>query len=162
MSHLEIGLVDTLTTGTVGPQGQRVFYLQATAEGQTFTLRLEKTQVLAMAEHLANLLEDLPEIQVQDWTSAPDLIEPVEEIWRVGVMGAMYDSNSDEIVVMAEEVNEDPDSADAATATFRLARAITLAFIERAHEVVDAGRPPCQWCNRPLNYGEDGFCICWN
>ena len=63
---------------------------------------------------------------------------------------------------MAEEANEDPDSADAATATFRLARAITLAFIERAHEVVDAGRPPCQWCNRPLNYGEDGFCICWN
>ena len=77
-------------------------------------------------------------------------------------MGAMYDNGSDNIVVMAEEIVEDPDLENAATATFLLGRAQTLAFIERAREVIEAGRPPCQWCGRPLNHGEDGFCPCWN
>lgn len=158
----EIGQVDTFTTGTVGPKGQRTFFLQATVDGTVVSLKLEKQQVQAMAEHLENLLADLPEIDAQDWTSAPALVEPVEAKWTVGAMGAMYDNGSDSIVVMAEEVVEDPDVESAATATFLLRRAQTLAFIERAHEIVEAGRPPCPWCGRPLNHGEDGFCPCWN
>lgn len=162
MGNLDIGLVDAFTTGTVGPKGQRVFYLQAAVKGTMISLRLEKQQVMAMAEHLANLLEDLPEISAQEWTSAPELVEPVEPIWTVGAMGAMYDASEDNIVIMAEEITDDPDVDDADTATFRLGRAQTIAFIERADEVVNAGRPPCPLCSRPLNYGEDGFCPCWN
>jgi len=158
----DIGHVDSFTTGTVGPKGQRTFYLQATSQGTVVSLKLEKQQVQAMADHLANLLEDLPEISARDWTSAPDLIEPITAMWAIGAMGAMYDSSTDAVVVMAEEIVEDPDVEDAATATFRMDRGQTLAFIERANEVVDAGRPPCMWCSRPLNYGEDGFCPCWN
>ncbi len=158
----EIGQVDSFTAGTVGPKGQRTFFLQAIANGTTVSLKLEKQQVLAMADHLSNLLADLPEIDAQEWTSAPLLVEPIEPMWAVGAMGAMYDTGSDSIVVMAEEIVEDPDLERAATATFLLGRAQTLAFIERAHEIVDAGRPPCQWCTRPLNHGEDGFCPCWN
>ena len=158
----EIGQVDSFTTGTVGPKGQRTFFLQAKVDGNVVSLKLEKQQVQAMAEHLENLLADLPEIEAQDWTSAPALVEPVDAKWTVGAMGAMYDNGSDSIVVMAEEVTEDPDAENAATATFLLRRSQTLAFIERAHEVVEAGRPPCPWCSRPLNHGEDGFCPCWN
>ena len=77
-------------------------------------------------------------------------------------MGAMYDPTSDNVVVMAEEIVEDPELDNAATATFRINRGQTLAFIERAHEIIEAGRPPCPWCSRPLNHGEDGFCPCWN
>lgn len=162
MRNLDVGEVDSFTTGTIGPKGRRIFYLQATAADGTFTLRLEKQQVAAMADHLARLLEDLPEISAREWTTAPALIEPVEEIWTVGAMGAMYDSSSDEVVVIAEEIVADPDSTEAATATFRLARGQTLAFIERAEQIVNAGRPPCAWCGRPLDFGEDGFCVCWN
>ncbi len=158
----DIGHVDSFTTGTVGPKGQRTFYLQATSGATTVSLKLEKQQVMAMAEHLASLLEDLPEVDANEWTSAPSLVEPVETMWVIGAMGAMYDSTSDNVVVMAEEIVEDPEAEEAATATFRIGRGQTLAFIERAHEVVEAGRPPCQWCSRPLNYGEDGFCPCWN
>ena len=75
----EIGKVDSFTTGTVGPKGKRTFFLQATSGGTTVSLKLEKGQVLAMAEHLANLLEDLPEIGADEWTSAPALIEPVNQ-----------------------------------------------------------------------------------
>lgn len=158
----DIGQVDSFTTGTIGPKGQRTFYLQATAGNRTVSLKLEKQQVLAMAEHLANLLADLPEIEAHEWTSAPALVEPIEAPWAIGAMGAMYEASSDNVIVMAEEIVEDPELEDAATATFRMGRGQTLAFIERAQEVVDAGRPPCNWCSRPLNYGEDGFCPCWN
>ncbi len=162
MATHDLGQVDSFTTGTVGPKGQRVFFLQAVVDNETFSFRLEKQQVLAMAEHLANLLADLPEINANEWTSAPQLIEPVDAVWTVGAMGAMYDSIDDNIVIMAEEMTEDPDLEDAATATFRLGRGQTVAFIERAQEVVEAGRPPCAFCSRPLNYGVDGFCPCWN
>ena len=162
MASLDLGSVESFTTGTIGPKGQRVFFLQAKANGTTFSLRLEKQQVLALAEHLASVLEDLPEINANEWTSAPHLIEPVDAIWTVGAMGAMYDSIEDNIVIMAEEMTEDPDVQEAATATLRLGRGQTAAFIERAEEVVNAGRPPCPLCARPLNYGEDGFCPCWN
>jgi uncharacterized repeat protein (TIGR03847 family) len=158
----DIGHVDSFTIGTVGPKGQRTFFLQATSGDTTVSLKIEKQQVMAMAEHLANLLEDLPEIGAQEWTSAPELIVPIEPAWVIGAMGAMYDANTDNVVVMAEEIVEDPDLDDGATATFRIGRGQTLAFIERAHEIVDAGRPPCQWCSRPLNHGEEGFCPCWN
>lgn len=159
---IDIDHVDVFTTGTVGPKGQRTFFLQAVSGETTVSLKLEKQQVLAMAEHLATLLEDLPEISAQEWTSAPELFVPVEPVWVVGAMGAMYDPTSDNVVVMAEEVVEDPDTDNASTATFRINRGQTLAFVERAHEIIEAGRPPCAWCSRPLNHGEDGFCPCWN
>lgn len=160
--NFEIGKVESFTTGTVGPKGQRTFFLQAIANGDLVTLKLEKQQVLAMAEHLQNLLADLPEIAAHEWTNAPALVEPTEVQWTVGALGAMYDTNSDCVVVMAEQASEDPEAVDLDTATFLLGRAQTLAFIERARQVVEAGRPPCIWCGRPLNYGEDGFCPCWN
>ena len=160
--NFEIGEVESFTTGTIGPKGQRTFFLQAIYEGQAVSLKLEKQQVAAMADHLQNLLADLPEIEATEWTSAPTLLEPVEPMWAVGEMGAMYDNSSDNVIVMAQEIVEDPDLENASTATFLLGRAQTLAFIERAREVIEAGRPPCQWCARPLNYGEDEFCPCWN
>ena len=162
MSNLDLGHVESFTTGTIGPKGQRVFYLQAQANGTIFVFRLEKQQVLAMAEHLGNLLADLPELNANEWTTAPSLHQPIEPLWTVGAMGAMYDSIEDNIVIMAEEMIGDPDIDDADTATLRLGRGQTAAFIERALEVVDAGRPPCPYCSRPLNYGEGEFCPCWN
>ena len=160
--NFEIGEVESFTTATVGPKGQRTFFLQAIYDGQAVSLKLEKQQVAAMADHLQDLLADVPEIEASEWTSAPTLIEPVEPMWAVGAMGAVYDKGSDNVIVMAEEIVEDPDLENASTATFLLGRAQTLAFIERAREVIEAGRPPCPWCARPLNYGEDGFCPCWN
>lgn len=163
MDSFEINEVDTFTTGTVGPKGERAFYLQARAGDRIVSLKLEKQQVHAMAEYLTELLADLPEIAAQDWTDAPALIEPVEPLWVVGAMGAAYDASTDMIILMAEELTDSEDeSAETSVVTFKLARSQTIAFIERAHEIVEAGRPPCPWCGRPLNYGEEGFCACWN
>jgi len=46
--------VEILTVGTLGPKGQRVFYLQCLAEGELVSLKFEKQQAAAEAR-----LEDL-------------------------------------------------------------------------------------------------------
>ena len=50
---------DHFTTGTVGPSGQRVFYLQARDGDLVVTVRCEKQQVAALADYFAGLLDDL-------------------------------------------------------------------------------------------------------
>ena len=162
MASFEIADVDSFTTGTIGPKGQRTFYLQAKAGASIVSLKLEKQQVMAMADYLEELLSDAPEIGARDWTTAPELVEPVGPLWTVGAIGAAYDPDTDAIIIMAEEVSEEEENDNVSVATFRLARAQTVAFVERAREVVDAGRPPCPYCARPLNFGEEGFCPCWN
>ena len=51
---------DRFTTGTVGPPGQRAFYVQAISNGELVSLKCEKVQIGAMAEYLNNLLTELP------------------------------------------------------------------------------------------------------
>ena len=41
---------DAFTAGTTGPQGRRVFFLQARRAGQVVSLKLEKQQVAGLAE----------------------------------------------------------------------------------------------------------------
>ncbi|MBV9283620.1 MAG: DUF3090 family protein, partial [Acidimicrobiia bacterium] len=48
----DLDAVDLLTTGTVGPPGERVFYLQARRGRQLLTLKMEKTQVAALVRYL--------------------------------------------------------------------------------------------------------------
>lgn len=169
MSSFEFPEVDAFTTGTVGPKGERVFFLQATADGTVVSFKLEKQQVSAMAEYLGELLADIPAVDIGDAPTAPDLVTPVEPLWIVGAMGAAYDPGTERIILMAEEIStEDDEEVDedgapaGSVATFRLTPAQTLAFIERAHDILGAGRPPCPICARPLDHGEDGFCPCWN
>ena len=48
---------DAFTAGTVGPQGRRVFFLQARRGNEIVTLKIEKQQVAGLAEFLDGLLE---------------------------------------------------------------------------------------------------------
>ena len=50
---------ERVSFGTIGPQGQRVFYLQVREGQQLFTVKLEKQQVGALSLHLGQLLQDL-------------------------------------------------------------------------------------------------------
>ena len=75
---------DHFTTGTVGPSGQRIFYLQAREARRIVTLKVEKEQVRALAEYLAGFLARLK----GKAEAAPDdlaLLEPVEAAWDVGL-----------------------------------------------------------------------------
>lgn len=96
---------DLFTAGTIGPPGQRVFYLQA-REGDTLvTLKCEKEQVRVLGEYLGRLLERL---SVPASASGADLalVEPVTPSWIVGSIGVGYDEASDRVVLVIEEARE--------------------------------------------------------
>ena len=173
---------DLFTAGTIGPPGQRVFYLQA-REGDTLvTLKCEKEQVRVLGEYLGRLLERLPAP-----ASAPGadlaLVEPLTPSWIVGSIGVGYDEGTDRVVLVIEEVREQEEAdaeesdreteaevhseaepepeeeeaaaseGDRASGRVRLSRPQVAAFVERARGLVEGGRPTCRLCGRPMNPG---------
>lgn len=158
--------LDHFCTGTVGPKGARVFFLQARGRDQLVTLKVEKQQVTALADYLDRLLEDLPELR-DPVPPAPELIHPFAPQWVIGGLGVIYNERADRVMLVAEEMlvedddnPRDPDDAPA-EARFHLTRAQVQAWITQARAVVAAGRPPCPYCRRPLD-PTTGFCPCAN
>jgi uncharacterized repeat protein (TIGR03847 family) len=173
---------DLFTAGTIGPPGQRVFFLQA-REGETLvTLKCEKEQVRVLGEYLGRLLERL-----STPAGAPvgdlALVEPVTPAWAVGSIGVGYDEGADRVVLVIEEIREgeapeteeaageeaeaEPEAeseaepgaqgtaveSDRASGRVSLTRLQVAAFVERARTLVEAGRPTCRLCGRPMNPG---------
>lgn len=136
------------TAGTIGPPGQRVFYLQACDDGDISSVRIEKQQVSALAEYLAGMLHDLP--APKDVPAAPGLVEPVVADWSVGNIGVAYDNDLDRIVIVAEELVPE-DEVDGRTLKLVVSRSQVRAFIERAEELMAGGRPPCRVCGAPMD-----------
>jgi uncharacterized repeat protein (TIGR03847 family) len=146
-SSFEISDVDHLTTGAIGPPGQRVFYLQARQGAQVVTLRLEKTQVAALVAYLAGMLSDMP--PPGDLPPALDLIEPVVAEWVVASLGVSYDEDADRVIIVADELVEEGE--EAARVRISATREQVAALSMRGAEAVAAGRPPCPLCGQPLD-----------
>ena len=108
----ELSDVEWATVGTVGPPGQRTFYLQARQDDQLVTLKLEKQQVAAVAQFLGEILSDLPVPEPIPDDEALALAEPVLAEWAVGGLQLAYDSGADRIVILAEEIGDPADDAD--------------------------------------------------
>ena len=158
---------DHFTTGAVGAPGQRVFYVQAREAGQLITLKAEKEQVGGLAEYLQGLLAKSP---VTSEEMVPDLglLEPVSPVWAIGAVGVGYDERNDRVLVVANELvesdedddeeegtasSEEGEKPEGATARFRVTRAQAARFVERARELMQAGRPTCRVCGGPIDPG---------
>lgn len=140
---------------TIGEPGNRTFLLQAVEDGVVVTLKVEKQQVMALAEYLAGIMADLPALDGGP-VAGEDLRPPAEPSWPVGGLAVAYEQAEDRILLVAEELlmvdEEDLDALDhPATARFHLTREQVVGFIESAEELVAAGRPPCQLCGQPLD-----------
>jgi len=147
---------DHFTAGAIGEPGQRVFFIQARQDGEVASLRLEKQQVAALGEYLGGILADVGEAEPP--TAGAELIEPAIAEWVVRTLAVAYEEADDRILLVAEELQaedeDDPEGLrleDAATARFRLTRAQTAAFIERANVLVMSGRPLCRLCGQPMD-----------
>lgn len=149
--------LEHFTAGTVGPRGQRVFFLQFGNAGDLVSLKLEKAQVHALADFLEQLLED---VEFSDDALALELIEPIEAEWSVSTIGVAYQEAENEFVLVVEELTENDDS-ESATAQIHLSPGQVQAFVRRSRSLVAAGRPPCPYCGRPLDH-DDGWCACHN
>ena len=152
--------VDSFVAGTVGPAGARAFFLQAIAGAEVVTLKVEKQQVAALADYLADMLTDLPEPEMTSVPDAGSLASPVEPEWAVASMGVAYVESRDRVALWAEQMLVEEDD-EPATGRFQLTRGQVLAFVRDARGLISAGRPPCPYCAAPLN-DSDGWCPCWN
>ena len=144
-ASFDIPEADHFTAGTIGPPGQRVFYLQARHRGEVVSLRLEKTQVAALCRYLEAMLADLP--PTGPLPEDMDLIQPVVPEWVVGSLGVTYDEDDDRILVVAEELVDEGE--EPAHVRIRATRERTAAFVRHGTGVVAAGRPPCPLCGAP-------------
>lgn len=144
----ELPQVEAITVGTVGPPGQRVFYLQARTLDRLVTLKLEKQHVVALAAALLEVLADLP--PAGPLPADLELVEPVETDWVVGslAMTALDEGTGRAMLIAEEAVAEEEVGRRAA---FGITREQMAALVERGSELVEAGRPPCQLCGRPMD-----------
>ena len=164
-ASFDLPSVDRFIAGTVGPPGQRAFFLQAIAGDQVVSLRLEKQQVALLAEHLARLVEghELPEVAP---AHMGELVEPLAAEWIVGSMMVAINQAAGRVVVIAQELVDDEDDDDfgddePGEARVALTRDQAEAFVEGARHLVVAGRPICRLCGGPMD--PDGHaCPRWN
>jgi uncharacterized repeat protein (TIGR03847 family) len=130
---------ERFVAGTVGPPGERVFYLQARSAGRLVSVALEKVQVSLLAEKLDELLGEahrrfgvvLPEAEAETPDNEP-LESPVEEEFRVGTLGLAFDVDTSTVVIEAiaagegeEEEDVEEDTSDLDRLRVRLTPAAT-------------------------------------
>ena len=156
-ASFELSAVQRLTVGTVGPPGKRTFYLQARQDDQLVTLKLEKQLVGALAERLTELLEEWPALGPLPGDDALGLEEPVLAEWPVGLLRIDYDRDSNQVVLVAEEVTQLDEEGEpvpsGGIARFAATREQVAALARRGAALVEAGRPPCPLCGYPLDPG---------
>ena len=144
---------DHFTAGAVGQPGQRVFYLQSRDARQVVTLKCEKEHVGALADYLSGLLTQLGGPGTEALPEAL-FLEPVEPAWAVGAIGVGYDERRDRVVVVAnEQLTEEREAEEPATARFQISRVQAAAFVARARAIMKAGRPVCPFCSAPKDPG---------
>jgi uncharacterized repeat protein (TIGR03847 family) len=161
VSSFDLGEIDAFTTGTVGPPGERVFYLQARDGRAVVTFKCEKQQVAVLGSSLERLLADLPSPTDGPLPTALELVDPIEPAWVVGQMTLAFDPGRDRFVLeLWELVPQDEESegeegaepgADRSRARMLLSRGQARAFAGHAERVVAAGRPACRFCGGPID-----------
>lgn len=165
---MDLGSVDHITTDAVGEPGLRVFYLQARTGKDTITVIVEKQQVQLLASSVMELLSDL---ELETAGSVDDdlaLQGPIEPRWRAGRLSIGYEQEHDRFMLEIEEFRPDEDEdgdptepadprsvLDHEPETIRLwaTRGQMLALSRHGIEVVERGRPTCQYCGNPMDPG---------
>jgi uncharacterized repeat protein (TIGR03847 family) len=162
-TEYDLDRVDFITVETIGPAGQRVFHLQAGQNDQLMTLIIEKEQATALAESVTNLLSEIGE-RYSKPTDEPELRrfdlelhEPILPTFRVSQMGLGYDADTDQVVLIVNELVPEDAGDEPRVARFAATRDQMAALALHTQQVVSGGRPICGNCGRPMD-PEGHFC----
>lgn len=158
---------DRFITGTVGEPGERTFFLQVSQGPRLISVSLEKAQVQALAERLTVILKEMrqnnPELRFAPLPRDDRPLDtPIEEEFRVGVIGLAVDTESSHIQIdlqavseniglRSDSLEEENQNLDQDILRVRISPALAAAFTKRAQSVVDAGRQPCPFCGGPID-----------
>jgi len=159
----DLNPVTHITVGTVGPPGQRVFYLQASQGGTLVTLKIEKEQAYHLSAALDQVLQGLAQrdpnlLEEESIYHDTRLQQPIEPEFVVGQIGLGYDETQNLLIIIVYQLPPDPEEPeDIAIARFWATPGQMRALSERAKEAVVAGRPLCPLCKEPID-PEGHFC----
>ena len=164
---------ERFVTGTVGMPGQRTFFLQARDGVRLVSVALEKQQVAALAERIDELLDEIMSATDNDATvpavaplgldDSEPLEQPIEEEFRAGTMTLSWDPDDARVVievfpfmeaavVAPDQVDEDLEEPEPDELLLvRISAAAARAFVKRAAQVLEAGRPSCPFCGNPVD-----------
>ena len=138
--------------GTVGPPGQRQFFLRAAGKGESIVLNCEKFHVQGLITRILQLLE-AQGVEPTVSGDPPPPPEPGQADWVIGELGLGYHESRRMFVIVAREASaeEDVDQAQLATARFWASAEQVREFARQAAAVVASGRPQCPYCGLPLD-----------
>lgn len=153
--------LDRFVPGALGLPGDRAFYIQLVTDRNAFSFKCEKEQVLALAAHLKQLLEELQEKPPSHLPTKRGLETPVSTEWTLGTMGLAYSERTDRIAIWFDQFQAQDDTTPPAQGSLNLTRGQAAAFVRDANKLEKGGRPPCELCGTPLNE-PDAWCPCWN
>ena len=158
--------VERFVVGTVGIPGERTFFIQARTGSRLVSVALEKAQVAAIADRVLQILreirlsEPLTVFERVVYDDKP-LENPIDEEFRVGVIGLAYvsDRRLIEIDLQAimdsdnadDELLEIDTSSDQDILRVLMTLGYAESFAKRANTVVAAGRAPCPFCGGPID-----------
>ena len=158
---MDLGLVERITTGTIGEPGARTFFLQARGGGQLVTIVVEKQQMQLLAASILELLADLElETGVGPGDDEMGLEEPIDPMWRAGKLSIGYDPDRELFVLEIEEFvpnadGDDPPSelehAEPEVVQLAATREQMFALSRYGAVVAERGRPACQFCGNPID-----------
>jgi uncharacterized repeat protein (TIGR03847 family) len=104
MPVLEFDPPDRFVAGTVGPPGQRTFFLQVSAGARLASVSLEKQQLRTLADRVNDLLDDFAageaaEVVAEPLEDVAPLATPIEDEFRVGTMSLGWDAERRVVIV---------------------------------------------------------------
>ena len=158
--------VERFVVGTVGIPGERTFFIQARTGSRMVSVSLEKAQVAAIADRVLQILREIRSsepLTVFERVTYDDqpLENPIDEEFRVGVIGLAYVSDRRMIEIdlqaIADSDNADDELLEIDTSAeqdiLRILMSLGYAesFAKRANTVVAAGRAPCPFCGGPID-----------
>lgn len=171
---------ERFVTGTVGPPGQRTFFLQARIGNRLTSVSLEKQQVAVLAERIDQLLDEvmastttgsvIPAVAPLGLDDSAPLEQPIEEEFRAGTMTLSWDPDDERVVIEVFPFNEaavvSPDQLEEdlqepepeEVFLVRIDAGSARAFVKRAEQVLEAGRPTCPFCGNPID-PEGHLCV---
>lgn len=163
-TEIELNPVDFVTVGTIGPKGQRVFYLQAGKGPQVVSLVIEKEQAWALSEAIKELLDDVEERKPERTPAQEelegldmDLREPIEPMFRVAQMGLGFDEERNMVVLVATEIlavdsEEELEELEPSVVRMWCSRLQMRVLIDHAADTVQAGRADPRQNGRVVYY----------
>ena len=162
--------VERFVVGTVGPPGDRSFFLQIQSPTYSNCVAVEKSQVAALSERFKEMIRELrrnkiaslDELALSSSLENREMEFPITEDFRVGIIGISWDIDrqridleiqaiSDEDIeeLISGENGDNDDLPDVINAPLRIFQVRNFCVL--ADALISAGRQPCPFCGLPID-----------